>query len=99
MSSYIEKVYYEDDNFIIRLEEIEGVLMVHVTFNLFSKDIYQKVLSVWDEIQSRAYWQGYENIYTYTQEPRMLHLFKDGEQIGTCNYKGKEFMVLKWELK
>lgn len=98
MSNYIKQVFYENDDFTITLEEVEGNLMVHVSFDDFNRDILNAVLNLWTIIKDRAYWQGYEQIYTYTREPRMFSLFKDGHKKGEFEKDGFTYEVWEWEL-
>ena len=98
MHNYIKKVYYEDDDIIVTLEELDGLLLAHVAIEHSSKKVLKRILKVWEEIKRAAYWQGYENIYTYTKEGRMLKFFKDWKKYGTCQYKGETYEVVGWAL-
>jgi hypothetical protein len=99
MYNYIKKKFYEDDNITITLEEADGYLMAHVTIFSFSRSVLKRIQEVWYEICERAYWQGYEEIYTYSNEPRMFKLIKGGSEVGGFEKDGANYKVWKWELK
>lgn len=100
MSNYIKATYFEDDDLKVTLEELDGNLMVHVTIYSFNREVYGKLLYLWGQIQERAYWQGYEEIYTYTLDNRVPGILQsDGEQIGVFQKDGHQYKVWKWDLK
>ena len=99
VSSYIKKTFYEDDRFKITLEEVDGYLMVHLAVYDFSKAILREILDMWKTIQHRAYTSGYDEIYTYTQEPRMFKFFPNAEKLGEVEKSGQTYEVWKWDLK
>lgn len=98
MSKYIKLKFYEDDDMLITLEEMDGELMVHLAMYKCSRPIIRKALELWSEILRRAYWQGYEHIYTYTMEPRMFKFFVNGKKFGEFEKDGKTYEVWGWEL-
>lgn len=99
MFKYIKREFYSDDDLTVTLEEADGNLMAHVVLYSASKASINRVLQVWQEIKERAYWQGYEEIYTYSNEPRMFDIVKGGEQVGEFEKDGIKYKVWKWELK
>lgn len=99
MFSYIKKEFYNDGDIIITLEEADGNLMAHVTINSASKASVEELLRQWNDIKHRAYWQGYEEIYTYSGEPRMFNLVRGGQEVGEFEKDGQTYKVWKWELK
>ena len=99
MSSYIKKTFYEDDRFKIYLEEVDGYLMVHLAAYEFSKSILQEIKGFWETIRESAYNAGYNEIYTYSKEPRMFHFFPGAEKLGDVEKDGVTYGVWKWALK
>lgn len=99
MFSYIKKVFYQDDDITVTLEEADGNLMAHLYASKVSIPIAKRILELWNVICERAYWQGYEEIYTYSNEPRMFKLVKGGEEVGEFNKNGVNYKVWKWDLK
>lgn len=98
MFSYVKKEFYDDDDLTVTLEEADGNLMAHVAIRNASKSIINKMLKIWEDIQYRAYWQGYEEIYTYSNEPRMFDIVKGGTEVGEFDKDGTKYKVWKWEL-
>lgn len=99
MFKYIKKEFYSDDDLTITLEEADGNLMAHATIHSANKHSIKQLLEIWEEIKSRAYWQGYEEIYTYSNDPRMFDIVKGGEEIGEFEKDGVKYKVWKWDLK
>lgn len=99
MFSYVKKEFYDDDDLTVTLEEADGNLMAHVAIRNASKSTINKMLGIWEDIQYRAYWQGYEEIYTYSNEPRMFDIVKGGTEVGGFDKDGVKYKVWKWELK
>lgn len=98
MFKYIQKEFYKDDDLTVTLEEGDGNLMAHVAVHSASKSSIGRILEIWDDIRNRAYWQGYEEIYTYSNEPRMFEIVKGGEQVGEFEKDGIKYKVWKWDL-
>lgn len=96
---YKTATYYADDDFEMKVELYEGTPLVHLQLYRASKTIIDKVMQVWAEIKALAYMDGYEAIYTYTQDNRMFRIFGATKVPGSFNYKGKVYEVGKWELK
>lgn len=93
------QTYYEDDDYKLSLEELDGQLFVHLALYHASKSILRSVLERWCEIKAKCYWLGYEAIYTYTTDDRMKLFFPYCTEISEYDYRGKKYKVLKWELK
>lgn len=99
MAMYKTATYYADDDFEMKVELYEGTPLVHLQLHRASKAIIEKVMQVWAEIKALAWYDGYEAIYTYTQDKRMFRIFGATKVPGSFNYKGKVYEVGKWELK
>lgn len=99
MAMYKTATYYADDDFEMKVELYEGTPLVHLQLHKVSKTIIDKVMRVWAEIKALAYMDGYEAIYTYTQDSRMFRIFGATKVPGSFNYKGAVYEVGKWDLK
>ena len=95
---YKKAVYHEDENFSLTVEMMEDYPFIHLHLKKASKAILESVMRKWAEVKALAYFDGYEAIYTYTQDKRMFSLFKPDRIIGPMNYKGKEYEVAEWVL-
>jgi hypothetical protein len=94
------KVFYDDDDFTIKWEKLNEQLFVHVELRSVTKPIMGKIVEVWTAFQAQAYFEGYEDIYTYTQDPRIVKLV--GGAIELKNEKLEatpDWRMFKWELK
>jgi len=98
MSKYISKVFYDDDQITLKLEEVDAHLMVHLVIKKALPSSIKKARIVFQEIKERAYWQGYEQIYTYTKDDRMLKFFGANKVISNVEYKGETYKVVQWDL-
>lgn len=90
-----KRVFYADDDFILILEELNEQAFVHVHLNEFSRKIFKKLLEQWKEVLMRFYLLGYEEIFTYTKDPRIVNMVGGAQKID--EHEGYE--VYKWELK
>ena len=96
---YKAKVYYENEDFKISLEDLDDNVFVHVAFTNFSKSIHLAALKVWAEFKAKLYWMGYEEVFAYTKDKRMKRMFPGSELAGQYNNKGQDYEVLRWVLK
>lgn len=88
------RIYYKDDKFKIYLEEIDYNIFIHVEIYEFNKEVLKDIKYQWAEVALKMYLLGYEELFTYTKDRRIVDLVGGASQIG--NYKGYE--VWKWEL-
>jgi hypothetical protein len=96
---YKKATYYEDDDVRVRVELVNDELFAHVTIFNAKKSVVERLLKVWAEIKALAYFDGYEAIYTYTQDAkRMQKLFPFSQKVGPFEWEGRKFEVLKWDL-
>ena len=98
MSNYIKKVFYEDDDCTVTLEELDGHLFVHVAVYEFNKAVLKKLKELWADIKNRAYMSGYDNIHTYTKDMRIVKFFKGFVKLGEFDLPTGKFEVVQWEL-
>ena len=95
---YETKTIFEDDDCKVSLEELEGKLFVHVKLFRATRPVLDKLQEIWAAIRDKCYWLGYEAIYTYTKEPRMVKFFPGSEFLGGYDYKGEKYGVYQWAL-
>ncbi len=95
---YKSKVFYEDDDFVLKIEELDNVLFVHLTLWKASKAVLEHVLKVWGELKARAWLDGYDAISTYTQDERMFKFFPFSTLKGEVEWSGKKYKVATWAL-
>lgn len=92
--TYDKTVYYEDNDIKIVLEEIGEQMFIHVGIFNMTKEILNKIREKWGEVVISLYFEGYENLYTYTKDNRIVKLIGSPEYVDTAD--GIE--VWKWDL-
>ena len=100
---YSEKLtFYEDNDFIVELEETDGLLYIHVTVDNWKPSVYKKMVALWREIYERAWWGGYESIFGVTWNKQFIDRFVDkyGKYHGKVwdSPTQKDYYVYEWVL-
>lgn len=88
------KTYHEEDNFKVYLEEINEQVAMHVAINTFSKAVLKDIKRVWAEILVKMYFLGYEEVFAYTKDNRIIKLIGGAKLVG----QHQDYEVWKWEL-
>lgn len=95
MTTHVPRqVAYKDDALTFEYEFINDQVFIHVVLAKASKAIINKLKTVWTNFKEYLYWQGYELIFTYTKDPRVMNLVEPGKFLGV--HAGME--VYQWEL-
>lgn len=94
------QVFYENDDFTLSLEEINEQAFVHIEIYRFSKSVLEDILEQWKQILMRFYLLGYDAIYTYTRDPRIVNLVGGSEEIGQDDpdLNNLGVRMYKWDL-
>jgi len=90
----MSRTYYEDDDIRVWMEEINGLLFVHVGIFNMSKAVLKKIREKWGEVVISLYFDGYEELFTYTKDSRIVKMIGDPHKVG--QHEGYE--VWKWDL-
>jgi len=88
------RTYYQNDNFKVYLEEIDEQVFIHVAIYEFSKSILKDIKRVWAEVVVKLFFEGYENLFAYTKDNRIIKLIGGAEKIGQHD----NYEVWKWDL-
>lgn len=89
------KTFERDEDFEITWDEIDGELWVHLRLHKASRSILLKVLEAWARFKAHAYFGGYEAVYSYTNDKRILQYFPGSIVIDTIE---NDIEVVKWDL-
>lgn len=89
------RTYKETEDYRIWLEDINDQLFVHVAIYNASPSVIKDIKEGWAELIIDCYFQGYEDIFTYTKDSRIIKMIGSAIKIGEHN----EYEVWKWELK
>lgn len=92
---FSRRTYIETDDYRIWLEDINDQLFVHVTIYNSTKSVIESIKEGWAELLIDAYFQGYEDVFTYTQDNRIIKLIGGAIKVG----QHEDYEVWKWELK
>ena len=88
------RTYKETDDFRIWLEDINDQLVVHVIIYNPSPSVLKQIKESWGELMIDCYFQGYEDVFTYTKDNRIIHYIGNAKMVG----KHQDYEVWKWEL-
>lgn len=89
------RTYEETDDYKVWLEDINEQLFVHVAIYNPSKDVINSVKEAWANIMLDAWFDGYEDVFTYTKDNRIIKMIGGAQKIG----QHKDYEVWKWELR
>lgn len=89
------KTYYEDDDIRVYLENINEHVFIHVGIFNMSKSILDKIKEKWGEVVVKMYFLGYEELFTYTKDRRIINLIGGAEKVG----QERDYEVYKWDLR
>ncbi len=85
---------FENEDFVLSLENINSLPFVHLVCNKFDKKIFKDIKERWSELLVTLYFDGYEEVYTYTKDLRIPNMLGGGEVVGEHN----GFKVVRWGL-
>lgn len=88
------KPWFSNEDYTMSYEKINHELFIHVTIESFSKDVLEDIKQKWNDFKLKAYSLGYENIFSYTKDMRIVELVGGAEVIG--DWEGKK--VVRWVL-
>lgn len=86
--------WYSDENYNLNYELLDGMVFVHIAIDKFSKAVLRDIKEKWQAFQLRLYSLGYEYVFTYTNDLRIVNMVGGGKVVGEAG--GKK--VVTWEL-
>lgn len=89
------RTYEETDDYKMWLEDINDQLFVHAAIYNASKSVVRSVKEAWANIILDAWFDGYEEVFTYTKDSRIVKIIGGAVKIGQY----EDYEVWKWELK
>ncbi len=93
------RTYFENDNFRIYLEEIQGNVFVHVAIHNATVSVVKDIKEKWTEIVLRMYFLGYEELFAYTNDSRIIELIGGATKVAdNIKFQNKNYEVWKWDL-
>jgi len=93
------RTFFEDDDVKVSLEEINDALYVHCIFHNCTLHSVKWIKDIWQNLKERCYFAGYDAIYSYTKDLRVVKLFPDWQLVSeVVDDNGEKWQVVKWEL-
>lgn len=89
------RTYYENDDFRIWLEDINDQLFVHVAIYNATPSVVKTIKERWAELMIDCWFDGYEDVFTYTKDNRIIKQIGGAEKIG----QHEDYEVWKWDLR
>lgn len=89
------RTYYETNDYRIWMEDINDQLFIHVAIYNSTKSVMTEIKEKWAEFMIDAYFNGYEDVFTYTQDNRVVKMIGGAINVGQYN----DYEVWKWELR
>ncbi len=89
------RTYEETDDYKVWLEDINDQLFIHVAIYNPSKDVIHSIKEAWANIMLDAWFDGYEDVFTYTKDSRIIKMIGGAQKIG----QHEDYEVWKWELR
>jgi hypothetical protein len=89
------QLIFENDDFQFSLENINNLPFVHLYCKRFDRSVLEEIKLRWGELLISLYFDGYEELFTYTKDMRIPNLVGGGEVVG--EHEGNK--VIRWELK
>lgn len=93
------RVYRDTEDYVVRLEENQNILFVHIEMKNMSTKVMKELLSEFEVFKKNVAKAGYEYLHSYSATPKFYSMFKGYEDIGGMEWDDKEYRVLRWELK
>lgn len=87
--------YFRNDDFHVYLEYFSDQLFVHVGIFNFDKSVLAQIKEVWANVALDAYFDGYEDLFAYTKDNRIIKLIGGAVKVG----QHENYEVWKWELQ
>jgi hypothetical protein len=89
------RTYEATDDYRVWLEDINEQLFVHVAIYNPTKGVIQNIKEAWANIVLDAWFDGYEDLFTYTKDSRIVKMIGGATKVG----QHEDYEVWKWELK
>lgn len=91
-------VYAKDEDIDLSYEVINDCLFVHVVFERFNKAILSKTRIAWERMLIDAYFDGWEQVFTYTKDPRIINLIGGATEMFDDKLNEINMRMFKWDL-
>ncbi len=76
----LRETYIDNNYYTVDLEDCDGYLFVHVDVHKWSPNVLKMMKCDWENLKYDAYMNGYDHIFTYTQNMKYSRLIDDSIQ-------------------
>lgn len=91
-------VYYQDDDFILEVEQYEGQMLLHCNVSNWTPSSLRRGYRVFASLMHEAESLGFDRLLTVTPNPKFARLF-GGSVISELDYNDIKHEVIIWDLK
>lgn len=93
------KTLRETDQYRARIEEMKGILFIHIDLKGKPTKSLMKHLKIeWEIYKKKVKAAGYKHIHSYSATPSFYKFFPGYVDLGPMEWEGNEYRVLQWEL-
>ena len=97
---YKVESFFDDGNIHMEVEDLEDHRFIHMKVEKITPSVARLIKSLGKKIAKKSIKEGYSALFTYTRNVRFCKLVdKSFKEHGVVTHDGKEYEVLKWELK
>ena len=94
------EVFIADPSFTLKWEKLEGQLFVHIEVVEASASIISRIKEAWMSFMAQAYFEGYEDIFTYTRDPRIVNIVGGAIELKDDRLNDAPgWRMYKWDLR
>lgn len=98
-SEFERRTFFENDDYKIYLEEIQDNVFIHVAIYNPTPSNIKEIKKKWGDIVVRMYFLGYEDLYTYTKDNRIVKMIGGAILVAeNVKFQNEEYEVWKWDL-
>lgn len=99
MAEFQRRTYCENDDYKIYLEEIKDNIFIHVAIHKATPSIIKEIKEKWADIVVDMYFEGYEDLYAYTKDNRIIKMIGGAKRIAeNVKFQRDYYEVWKWDL-
>jgi len=99
MDDFQRRTYFENNDYKVYLEEISGNVFIHVSIYHATRSVIKQIKETWGEIVLRMYFLGYEDLFCYTADNRIIKMIGGATKVAeNVKFQKKDYEVWKWDL-
>lgn len=93
------KVLREAELYTARIEELNGILFIHIDLKgKPTKSLMKHLQAEWEIYKKKVKAAGYKQIHSYSATPSFYKFFPGYKDLGPMEWEDGQYKVLQWEL-